>query len=46
VAELEFLRYLTPDAMHKVLQSLERRHSLVVLRDEVSGQVTEIGQGA
>ena len=46
VEEFDFLRYLTPDAHSKLLQSLERKHSLVVLRDSHSGQVTEIGYGA
>ncbi|MBC3877399.1 metallophosphoesterase [Undibacterium sp. FT79W] len=43
VGQLNFLQYLTPDALRKVLQSLERRHSLVVLRDPDSGQIIEIG---
>lgn len=45
IGEFDFLRYLTPDALNKVLQSLQREHSLVVLRDPHSGQVTEIGYG-
>jgi 3',5'-cyclic AMP phosphodiesterase CpdA len=44
--EFDFLRYLTPEALHKVLQSLERKFSIVVLRDPHSGQVVEIGHGA
>lgn len=46
VAEVAPLRFLTPDALEKLVQSLERKKSLIVLRDEVSGQITEIGQGA
>lgn len=45
VEEIDSLRYLTPEALNKLIQSLERKHSLNVLRDEDTGQLIEVGHG-